>query len=145
MKTYKEFIKEAPTNNSCLVLVQQLQDSLELFKQLHWNVEGEGFLEIHKLFGDIYAGLQTFQDRIAEKARGMGVYITLRDFPKMERIEVEDSITVALNNLTAMRQGMELMRNGDLAIENILGELAEKIDTWLYKLKSSQEVETEIE
>ena len=141
MKTYKEFIKEAPTNNSCLVLVQRLQDSLELFKQLHWNVEGEGFLEIHKLFGDIYAGLQTFQDRIAEKARGMGSFVVLNDSPNGGRIETEESLQVAYDHLNNLRNGLESLRTSDLTIENILGELAEQIDVWLYKLKSSKGVE----
>ena len=141
MKTFKEFIKEAPTNNSCLVLIQQLQDSLELFKQLHWNVEGEGFLEIHKLFGDIYAGLQTFQDRIAEKARGMGSFVVLNDSPNGDRIETEESLQVAYNHLSNLRNGLESLRTSDLTIENILGELAEQIDAWLYKLKSSKGVE----
>lgn len=141
MKTFKTYITESAAKVSCLVLVQQLQDAAELFKQLHWNVEGEGFLEIHKLFGEIYSGIQEYQDRVAEKARGTGVYITLSNSPIVGQIETEESIQFAFAHLTKLRDGLEMLRAPDLAIENMLGELAEQIDSWLYKLKSSMEIE----
>lgn len=139
MKTYATFIKESADKNSCLVLVQQLQNSLETFKQLHWNVNGEGFLELHELFGEIYADLQTFQDRVAEKARGMGVYVKIANSNASIENDPEECLNVAIDNLQTLRDGLELLRAGDLTVENILGELAEKLDTFLYKLNSSKE------
>lgn len=139
MKTYATFIKESAEKSSCLVLVQQLQNSLETFKQLHWNVNGEGFLELHELFGEIYADLQTFQDRVAEKARGMGVYVKIANSNASIENDPEECLNVAIDNLQTLRDGLELLRAGDLTIENILGELAEKLDTFLYKLNSSKE------
>ena len=139
MKTYAGFIKESADKNSCLVLVQQLQNSLETFKQLHWNVNGEGFLELHELFGEIYADLQTFQDRVAEKARGMGVYVKIANTNASIENDPEECLNVAIDNLQTLRNGLELLRAGDLTVENILGELAEKLDTFLYKLTSSKE------
>lgn len=47
--------------------------SLGLFVQrAHWAVRGPDFLAFHRLFGEVYDGLATATDRLAERAATLG-------------------------------------------------------------------------
>lgn len=132
MKTFNQYLVESANKNNCLVLTNLLQEMMSLFKTLHWNVNGEGTLELHELFGEIYEQLQPFQDRVAEKARTMGVYVSLEDRGATE--VQQDFVPIAVVGLTKLRSALETFRSQDLTSENILGELSELVDGWLYKL-----------
>jgi starvation-inducible DNA-binding protein len=57
------------------ILNAQLANILDLFsmmKHAHWNVSGPQFLALHKLFGEIAAGLLTYVDKIAERIATQG-------------------------------------------------------------------------
>lgn len=41
-------------------------------QNFHWNVTGPLFLEYHKLFGEIYEGLESHVDDFAESIRSLG-------------------------------------------------------------------------
>lgn len=43
-------------------------------RNAHWNVEGPGFLEMHKFFESQFEQLDDFIDRVAERIRTLGHY-----------------------------------------------------------------------
>lgn len=58
---------------------QQLADTFDLLsqvKQSHWNLKGEGYFFLHKLFDDLYDRLADQADTIAERAAALGGYVT---------------------------------------------------------------------
>lgn len=61
------------------LLNQQLADTLDLFsqtKQAHWNVKGEEFYQLHKMFDDHAACAEEWADLLAERAVMLGGYAT---------------------------------------------------------------------
>lgn len=80
MTTKKTFSTEidlaAETRKKMIALLnQQLADTFDLFsqtKQAHWNVKGEQFYQLHKLYDDLAAELLGYVDLIAERATALG-------------------------------------------------------------------------
>ena len=80
MTTKKTFSTEidlaAETRKKMIALLnQQLADTFDLFsqtKQAHWNVKGEQFYHLHKLYDDLAAELLGYVDLIAERATALG-------------------------------------------------------------------------
>jgi len=61
------------------LLNQQLADTLDLFsqtKQAHWNVKGEEFYQLHKMFDEHAGCAAEWTDLIAERAVMLGGYAT---------------------------------------------------------------------
>ncbi|CAN5587872.1 DNA starvation/stationary phase protection protein Dps [soil metagenome] len=57
------------------LLNQQLADTFDLFsqvKQAHWNVKGDQFIALHKLYDDLAEELLEQGDMIAERATALG-------------------------------------------------------------------------
>lgn len=123
----------------CSALVSKLGSAIRQIKDLHWNVNGDGFLEIHELYGDLYDSLNGFQDRIAERARGMGKSVTGQTSEiRVLQYSVNGSINEAVNILGSLKVLVESIDDAteDVTTKNILGELSEEIDKYTYKLKS---------
>ena len=80
MTTKKTFSTQidltAETRRKVIALLnQQLADTFDLFsqtKQAHWNVKGEEFYQLHKLYDDLAAELLAYVDLIAERATALG-------------------------------------------------------------------------
>jgi starvation-inducible DNA-binding protein len=61
------------------LLNQQLADTLDLFSQTkhaHWNVKGEEFYQLHKMFDEHAACAEEWADLLAERAVMLGGYAT---------------------------------------------------------------------
>lgn len=43
--------------------------------RFHWNVEGSNFVQLHKLFGDIYEEVHASIDVFAEQIRAINTYV----------------------------------------------------------------------
>lgn len=57
------------------VLNKHLAAAIDLHaqvKQAHWNVRGPGFIAIHELFDKVSEAVETYSDKIAERAGGLG-------------------------------------------------------------------------
>lgn len=57
------------------LLNQQLADTTELFtqtKQVHWNVRGPEFFQLHELFDALAGAVVAYIDQIAERATALG-------------------------------------------------------------------------
>jgi starvation-inducible DNA-binding protein len=80
----KECLSMSPTRNDlandirtkvCATLNERLADSIKLglcAKQAHWNVKGENFIALHKLFDEVYSETEAFVDDIAERITALG-------------------------------------------------------------------------
>jgi starvation-inducible DNA-binding protein len=57
------------------LLNKRLADAIDLqtqTKTAHWNVKGENFIALHKLFDEINEGVEEYVDSIAERAVQLG-------------------------------------------------------------------------
>jgi len=69
------------------VLSEVLSDTVLLYmkaRKFHWNVSGNSFMELHKLFERHYEALDTAMDEIAERISKLGFLVpgTLAEFVK---------------------------------------------------------------
>jgi starvation-inducible DNA-binding protein len=76
--------------NSLLSVV--LSDEMTLYvktRKFHWNVVGESFMELHKLFEAQYTELETIIDEVAERIGKLGgkTIGTMDEFSKLSRIK----------------------------------------------------------
>ena len=68
-----------------LLLTNLLADEMTLYiktRKFHWNVSGESFMELHKLFEGQYKQLEEYIDEIAERISKLGAKTigTLKEF-----------------------------------------------------------------
>lgn len=75
MKSTRHDLPENIRTQVCTLLNERLRDSIKLglnAKQAHWNVKGENFIALHKLFDEVYAATQVFIDEVAERITALG-------------------------------------------------------------------------
>ncbi|EIA07195.1 Dps family protein [Flavobacterium frigoris] len=68
-------ITENNLKNSVKLLSTVLADEMTLYvktRKFHWNVSGESFMEIHKLFENHYKQLEVSIDEVAERINKLG-------------------------------------------------------------------------
>lgn len=85
-------ISEKNLNNSITLLSAILSDEMILYiktRKFHWNVSGESFMELHKLFQDQYAELEQTVDLIAERINKLGgkTIGTMKEFIQHARLK----------------------------------------------------------
>lgn len=73
------------------VLSIVLSDEMTLYiktRKFHWNVAGESFMELHKLFENQYAELEIIIDLVAERINKLGgkTIGTMNEFTLLSRI-----------------------------------------------------------
>src|ERR1043166_6512072 len=81
-------ILEINLKNSCSILTTILSDEMTLYtktRKFHWNVTGESFMELHKLFENQYSKLETSIDEVAERISKLGgkTVGTMEEFKKL--------------------------------------------------------------
>lgn len=85
-------ISEKKLKNTCVILETVLSDEMTLYiktRKAHWNVTGESFMELHKLFQDHYQQLEEAIDEIAERIGKLGhkTIGTMHEFSKLTSIK----------------------------------------------------------
>ncbi|WP_291102385.1 MULTISPECIES: Dps family protein [unclassified Flavobacterium] len=75
--------------NSLLSVI--LSDEMTLYiktRKFHWNVAGESFMELHKLFENQYSELEGIIDTVAERINKLGgkTIGTMNEFMQLSRI-----------------------------------------------------------
>lgn len=85
-------ITEKNLKNSIELLSMNLADTMTLYtktRKFHWNVTGESFMEMHKLFENQYKQLEVSIDEIAERISKLGgkTIGTMAEFTKMARLK----------------------------------------------------------
>lgn len=68
-----------------------LSDEMTLYvktRKFHWNISGQSFMELHKLFEDHYKQLELIIDEVAERIGKLGgkAIGTMNEFSKLTRL-----------------------------------------------------------
>lgn len=84
-------ISEANLAKSISLLSVVLSDEMTLYiktRKFHWNVAGESFMEMHKLFEEQYTQLEEVIDSVAERVSKLGGKSigTMNEFTLLSRI-----------------------------------------------------------
>ncbi|MBK7442389.1 MAG: DNA starvation/stationary phase protection protein [Chitinophagales bacterium] len=79
-------------NKSTTLLTKLLADEMMLYiktRKFHWNVTGESFMELHKLYEQQYKQLESTIDEIAERIGKLGEKTigTMKEFEKLSTIK----------------------------------------------------------
>lgn len=85
-------IAERNLNKSTILLSQILADEMVLYvktRKFHWNVCGESFMELHKLFQEQYIQLEETIDLVAERINKLGSKTigTLKEFSSLTNLK----------------------------------------------------------
>jgi len=85
-------ISESNLSKSIRSLTAILSDEMTLYvktRKFHWNVSGESFMELHKLFENEYEELEERVDSIAERINKLGgkTIGTMKEFISSTRIK----------------------------------------------------------
>lgn len=141
-----------PTNDIYISMVKVLSE-LSVLRQktlnYHWNVSGRSFYEYHLLYERLYGIVDGFIDRVAEQARAYGrapgtfsIYLKMSSIQEDTYIptpeEMINNLVTDFNTLKAtIYQATEASEeSGDLGVENLLGDIAESVNTAIYLLSS---------
>ncbi len=90
-------ISEERLQNSVVLLSTILADEMTLYiktRKFHWNVSGESFMELHKLFQAQYTELEETIDEIAERIGKLGSKTigTMKEFSEQTRLEESPNV-----------------------------------------------------
>lgn len=85
-------ITEKHLQHSVTLLATTLSDEMTLYiktRKFHWNVSGESFMELHKLFQNQYTELEETIDLIAERINKLGgkTIGTMKEFAQLTRLK----------------------------------------------------------
>ncbi len=85
-------IAEKNLKSSSVILATVLANEMVLYiktRKFHWNVSGESFMELHKLFENQYRQLEESIDEIAERIGKLGhkTIGTMQEFLKLSSIK----------------------------------------------------------
>ena len=136
------------------LLNQNLADGFDLMsqtKQAHWNVKGNDFWQLHKLFDEIAAEVGEWVDMIAERVTALGGYATgtarmaaassaLPEFPTnitdgMAYVQAVAERLSAYSN--SAREGIDQTQSwGDANTADMLTEISRCADKYLYFLEA---------
>ncbi|WP_284652941.1 Dps family protein [Flavobacterium terrisoli] len=89
--TPKIGISEANLKKSTLLLSTVLADEMTLYiktRKFHWNIVGNSFMELHKLFESQYKEFEEIIDEVAERINKLGSKTigTMKEFSKLTRL-----------------------------------------------------------
>jgi starvation-inducible DNA-binding protein len=85
-------ITEAHLKNSISILSSILANEMTLYiklRKFHWNVSGQSFMELHKLFEGQYTQLEVSIDETAERISKLGgkTIVTMKEFSDLTIIK----------------------------------------------------------
>ena len=85
-------ISEKKLENTASILSVVLADEMTLYvktRKFHWNIYGESFMELHKLFENHYKQLEEIIDEVAERINKLGEQTigTMKEFLSLTSIK----------------------------------------------------------
>lgn len=152
-KTHND-ITAATREEMIALLNQELADLSDLYsqtKQAHWNVKGDQFIALHKLFDDLAAALTEYIDDIAERAVQLGGMARgtnrmsaadsrLEEYPlkpmdSMDHVKAltDRYATVAASTRAAIDTADKA---GDMDTADLFTEVSRGMDKWLWFLEA---------
>jgi starvation-inducible DNA-binding protein len=155
-RTFKTSIDLPAADRSAVndLLNQNLADAFDLMSQTktaHWNVKGNDFWQLHKLFDELAAEVLEWVDMVAERVTALGGYATgtvrmsaansaLPEFPTditdgMEYVRAVADRLAAYANTS--REGIDKTdKLGDVNTADLLTEISRCADKYLYFLEA---------
>ena len=147
-------ITEKHLHKSVSLLSSILADEMTLYiktRKFHWNVSGESFMELHKLFENQYKQLEESIDEIAERIGKLGhkTMGTMREFTKLATLKEhpgkylssKETIKELLSDhemvIVILRKGVEecAVKNKDAGTADFLTGLMEQHETTAWILR----------
>jgi starvation-inducible DNA-binding protein len=130
-------ISEKELEHVTKMLSTVLSDEMVLYvkiRKFHWNVSGESFMELHKLFESHYQQLEISIDEIAERINKLGSHAigTMNEFLKLTRIKESPG---------KYSHSKEMLKELVTDHETIIIELRNDIDTCFEKHKDAGTVD----
>lgn len=112
-------ISEKNLKSSAALLTEVLATEMVLYiktRKAHWNVTGESFMELHKLFESQYSELEENIDAIAERIGKMGEKTmgTMDEFIKHSKVKEQPG------KYTATKETIKELLNGHETVAVIL-------------------------
>jgi starvation-inducible DNA-binding protein len=156
MRTFKTRIDlpAADRGKVNALLNQNLADALDLMSQTktaHWNVKGNDFWQLHKLFDELAEEVVEWIDMVAERVTALGGYATgtvrmsaansqLPEFPT-DITDGMDYVRALADRLAAYtnssREGIDTTdKMGDANTADLLTEISRCADKYLYFLEA---------
>ena len=147
-------IPTATRKEMITMLNQELADMSDLYsqtKQAHWNVKGEQFISLHRLFDEFAAALTDYVDDIAERSVQLGgtamgtnrmsaAETRLKEYPSeamdsMEHVQqlVERYAMVAASTRAAIDTADKAE---DVDTADLMTEISRGMDKWLWFLEA---------
>lgn len=131
-------------------LVGNLCDMVVMSKQAHWNIKGSNFIAVHQLLDELWEDLNKYLDLIAERVVALGGLVRGTMGMAMSATSLEcigmlydsplvvNSIVTNLSSLSRMSlYYVDLLdKEGDKVTSNMLQELTEALDKWVWMFKS---------
>jgi len=147
-------ITENHLANSVTLLSSVLADGMTLYiktRKFHWNVCGESFMEIHKLFENQYKQLEESIDEIAERINKLGgkTIGTMAEFTELTNLKEspnkypsqKEMLTELLNDhetvIVSLRKGIEVSEkeNKDIGTADFLTGMLQEHETIAWILR----------
>jgi len=147
-------LPESARDKICVLLNEQLTDSFDLYshvKQAHWNVKGQEFYQLHKLFDELAGELVEHLDVIAERVTALGgtVLGTVRMAARASRLpEYTADIVDGMTSVKALairyaslcettRLGIDRAeQERDMATVDLLSDVSRDLDKALWFLEA---------
>jgi starvation-inducible DNA-binding protein len=125
MITPKIGISESNLKKSTSLLATVLSDEMTLYvktRKFHWNITGNSFMELHKLFEAQYTELEAVIDEVAERINKLGSKTigTMKEFTKLSRLEENENTYPAQKDMIS-----ELLKDH----ETLITEIRKDIDS----------------
>ncbi|WP_264521853.1 Dps family protein [Flavobacterium sp. N1994] len=117
--TPKIGIAETNLKKSTSLLSILLSDEMTLYvktRKFHWNISGNSFMELHKLFESQYIQFEAIIDEVAERINKLGSKTigTMKEFTNLSRLEENE------NNYPAQKDMiLELLKDNETLITEI--------------------------
>ena len=116
-------ITEKELKNSSTILANILSNEMTLYvktRKAHWNVTGESFMELHKLFQNHYQQLEESIDEIAERIGKLGQKTigTMSEFLKLAIIKEHPGKYGSSNDMIK-----ELLKDHETIIVELRGNI----------------------
>lgn len=123
--TPKIGITKTHLQQSAAILSVVLADEMTLYvktRKFHWNVTGESFMELHKLFEGQYTQLEKTIDEVAERINKLGSKTigTMKEFTSHTRLKEKENVYPSQTDMI-----LELLNDN----EYLITEIRKDIDT----------------
>jgi len=121
-------ISEKNLHHSISQLSSLLSDEMVLYvktRKFHWNVGGDSFMELHKLFQTQYTELEETVDLVAERISKLGgkTIGTMKEFTKLSRLEESP------NKYASQKEMLkELLQDHELVIIQLRKDIEESTE-----------------